>query len=330
MPHHRPPIPQHRPLGLLPPLPLPPERESPSPVPSRQTSTTASKFGNMLKRTPQDLGFQLGTVSAVHTESATLQFSDGTTHTIKDPGLRRNEKEYTFQNPAISVRLQLAGHHELLTPPLLHPQEYILNPPSPGPHGGVLLDSSLHGELYRLPDEPHSLDPDDLKEWGCEAALALLLTSSPGTTWVYLDGSAGALGYGSAATLFFPNGSTWVLCQTSPYQSSEGSEFWAAIMFLRWALASHPHLTFAVLEDNLHVINVLSPSTPPDLPSRSPAGTWQSSPQSIQASLRPGMIQGWGWIKGHAGIVGNKISDAYSKWAAQVMIWDPSILPPPR
>ena len=107
-----------------------------------------SKFGNRLKRTPHDLGFQLGTVTGVHTESDTLQFSDGTTHTIKDPGLRRNEKEYTFQNQVISVRPQLAGHHELLTPPLLHPHEYILNPP-PGPHGGVLLDSSLHGELYR-------------------------------------------------------------------------------------------------------------------------------------------------------------------------------------
>ena len=86
-----------------------------------------SKFGNRLKRTPQDLGFHLGTVTGVHTESATLQFLDGTTHTIKNPGLRRNEKEYTFQNPAVSVRPQLAGHHELLTPPLLHPQEYILN-----------------------------------------------------------------------------------------------------------------------------------------------------------------------------------------------------------
>ena len=146
-------------------------------------------------------------------------------------------------------------------------------PPPPGPHGGVLLASSLHGELYRLPDEPHSLDPDDLEEWGCDAALALLHTSSPDTTWVYLGGSAGALGYGSAATLFFLSGSRWVLCQTSRYQSSEGSEFLEAIMFLQWALASHPHLTFAVLGDNLHVVTVLSPSTLPGLPSRSPAGT---------------------------------------------------------
>ena len=56
---------------------------------------------------------------------------------------------------------------------------------------------------------------------------------------------------------------------------------------------------------------------------------WESSHQSIQASLRPGMIQGWGWIKGHAGFVGNESLDAYSKWAAHVMIWDPSLLPRP-
>ena len=41
------------------------------------------------------------------------------------------------------------------------------------------------------------------------------------------------------------------------------------------------------------------------------------------------MIQRWGWIKGHAGFLGNEISDAYSKWAAHVMVWDPSLLPPP-
>ena len=100
-------------------------------------------------------------------------------------------------------------------------------------------------------------------------------------------------------------------------------------MFLQRALASHPHLTFAVLGENLHVITVLSPSTPPGIPSRSSAGTWESSLQSIQASLCPGMIQGWGWIKGHAGFMGNEISDAYSKWAAHVMVWDSALLPPP-
>ena len=105
-----------------------------------------SQFGNRLKRTPQDLGFHLGTVTEVHKESATLQFSDGTTHTFKDPGLRRNEKEYTFQIPAISIRPRLTGHHELLTPPFSTPKNTSQTPhqatrfvtawraiPAPGP-----------------------------------------------------------------------------------------------------------------------------------------------------------------------------------------------------
>ena len=87
-----------------------------------------SKFGNRLKRTPQDLGFHLRTVTEVHKESATLQISDGTNHTIKDPGVHRSEKEYTFRIPAISIRPRLTGRHELLFPPLLDPQEYIQNP----------------------------------------------------------------------------------------------------------------------------------------------------------------------------------------------------------
>ena len=316
-------------LGLLPPLPLPPERKSPSPVPSHQTSTTIQQVRQQVEaNTPRP--------------RVPPRNSHGGAHRIgHTPVLGRHHPDHQRpRSPPQRKRVHLPKPSHFCPPPTSRapptaypppspPPRVYPQPPPPGPHGGVLLNSSLHGGLYRLPDEPHCLDPDDLKEWGCEAALALLLTSSPGTTWVYLDGSAGALGYGSAATLFFPNGSRWVLCQTSPYQSSEGSEFWAAIMFQRWALASHLHLTFAVLGDNLHVITVLSLNTPSDLPSPSPAGTWESSLQSIQASLRPGMIQGWGWIKGHAGFVGNEISDAYSKWAANVMIWDPSLLPPP-
>ena len=313
-----------------PPLLLPPEREGPSPVPSHQTSTTIQQVRQQVEaNTPRPRVPPRNSHGGAHRIGHTPVFGRHHPHhqRPRSPPQRRRihlSKPSHFCPPPTSGAPRTA-YPPPSPPPRLHPQP----PPPPGPHGGVLLDSSLHGELYRLPDEPHSLDPDDLKESGCEAALALLLTSSPGTTWVYLDLSAGALGYGSAATLFFRNGSRWVLCQRSPYQSSEGLEFWAAIMFLRWALASHRHLTFAVLGDNLHIITVLSPNTPPDLPSRSPAGTWESSLQSIQPSLRPGMIQVWGWIKGHAGFVGNEISDAYSKWAAHVMIWDPSLRPPP-
>ena len=180
----------------------------------------------------------MGTDTEVHKESATLRFSEGTTSTIRDPSLHCNENVYTFHNPAISIRPRLTGHHQLLTPPPSPPPRVHSNPPPPRGHtaggwntGGV-IGSLLHRELYRLPDEPHSLNPDYLKEWGCAAALALLQTSSLDTTLVHQDGSAGVLGYGAAASLFFPSGTRWILCQTAPYQSSEGSEFWTAIMFL--------------------------------------------------------------------------------------------------
>ena len=92
---------------------------------------------------------------------------------------------------------------------------------------------------------------------------------------------------------------------------------------------SHPRLTFVVLGDNHHVVTVPSPRSPPGLLSGSPAGTWESSLQSIQASLRRGMIQAWAWIKGHDGFRGNEISYAYSKWAVHAMVWVPSLLPAP-
>ena len=80
------------------------------------------KFGNRLRRKPQDLGFHLGTVTEVHKERATLRFSDGTTHTVKDTSFDRNEKEYTFQNPAILIRPRLTERHKLLSPPFSGPK----------------------------------------------------------------------------------------------------------------------------------------------------------------------------------------------------------------
>ena len=41
----------------------------------------------------------------------------------------------------------------------------------------------------------------------------------PSTFWICLDGSAGRGGYGSAATLYLPNGEILVLCLHSPFQS---------------------------------------------------------------------------------------------------------------
>ena len=35
------------------------------------------------------------------------------------------------------------------------------------------------------------------------------------------------------------------------------------------------------------------------------------------------------WVKGHAGFQGNKVADAFSKWAAFALQWSPSLPPPP-
>ena len=65
-----------------------------------------------------------------------------------------------------------------------------------------------------------------------------------------------------------------------------------------------------------------------------PPITLASRHMRILSSVHPGLPTprddpGLGLDQGHAGFVGNEISDAYSKWAVHVMIWDPSLLPPP-
>ena len=316
-------------MGLMPPIPLSAERKSLSPLPSHQTRTAIQQIWQSVKVQAPGPG-----LSFRHGHGSTTRIGHSPVPRTHLPHNQRPQpppqrKRVHLSKPGHSNLPPASGTSRTTQPPPslpagVHPEP----PPPPAPHGGVCIGCSLHGDLYWLPNEPHTLNPDDFEEWDYTRALALGQSSPPKTIWLYLERSAGALGYRSAATLFFPSGLRWVLCQTSPHQSSEGSPFWAAIMFLRWALESYSHLAFAILGDNLHVVSVLSPSSPPDLPSRSAAGTLGSSLQSIQDSLRPGMIQGWAWLEGHAGLRGIEISDAYSKWAAQTMVWDPSLLGP--
>ena len=105
---------------------------------------------------------------------------------------------------------------------------------TPPPLNGVLLQASPMGYLYQVHGlPPHFLRNEDLKAWNCNRASQLLQEASSETTWVYLDGSAGQGGFGSAATIYKPNGTILVLCLPSPYHSSEESEYWAGIMFPR-------------------------------------------------------------------------------------------------
>ena len=265
VPRHSPLFPQHQPMGLMPPLPLSSERKSLGPVPSRQTRTTIQQIWQSVKAQAPGSGLRLR-----HSYRSTKGIGHspvprGYHPHHQRPQPPRQRKRVHLSKPGHSGPPLAGGTSRTTQPPPYSPARVHPEPPPPrGPHGGVCIDSSLHGDLYRLPDEPHTLNPDDLEEWGCAVALALLQSSPPETVSVYLDGSAGALGYGSVATLFFPSGARWVLCQPSPHQSSEGSEFWALVMPLRWALKSYSHLTFAILGDNLHVVSVLSPSFPPD------------------------------------------------------------------
>ena len=93
---------------------------------------------------------------------------------------------------------------------------------NPPPLKGVLLEPSPMGYLYQLHGLcPHSLQCDDVKAWNCNRAAQLLQEASSTTTWVYLDGSAGQGGFGSAATIYKRNGTILVLCLPPPYHSSE-------------------------------------------------------------------------------------------------------------
>ena len=115
--------------------------------------------------------------------------------------------------------------------------------------GGVLVE-------YQVDDlPPNSLRCDDLKAWNCNRAAQLLQEASSETTWVYLDGSAGQRGFGSAATIYKPNGTILVLCLPSPYHSSEGSEYWAGIMFLRWVSSLNQPMQCIILGENEQVIH---------------------------------------------------------------------------
>ena len=128
------------------------------------------------------------------------------------------------------------------------------NPPPP-PLNGVLLQASPMGYLYQIHSlPPHSLRADDLKAWNCNRAAQLLQEAFSETTWVYLDGSAGQGGFGSAATIYNPNGTVLVLCLPSPYHSSEGSEYWAGIMLLRWVSSLNQPMQCIILGDNERVI----------------------------------------------------------------------------
>ena len=244
------------------------------------------------------------------------------------------DQEYVLHPPVTAVQPEFFRYPALAAPKLLNTPSFFCpsqnKPLPPPPYGGVHLRSSPDALVYELQVDPHALRPTDLKAWGCHAAARLLARASGATVWIYLDGSAGRGGYGSAATIYLPAGTTLVLCLPSPFQSSGGAEFWAAILMVRWVATALPHSTIHVLGDNTQVISMFDPSSPPPQhPSCTTDGTWSWALKSEISSLPSHISIQAAWIKGHAGFQGNEISDAFSKWIAYVCEWSPSLLPPP-
>ena len=81
--------------------------------------------------------------------------------------------------------------------------------------------------------------------------------------------------------------------------------------------------------DNLdadEAVNRALSRPPPARPSTYTQGTRDTAYISLLAPL-PYLIH-VAWIKGHAHFMGNELADYFSKWAAQALLWHPSLLPP--
>ena len=166
--------------------------------------------------------------------------------------------------------------------------------------------------------------------WGCIQA-ANLIAELPfdDTAWIYTDGSSGDGSHGSAFAIFWQQ-QCYVLCRSSPSPTSGGSEQWAMAMALAHFLNILPHTPVVILGDNLDTVEAVNralSNPPPARTSTYTQGTRDTAYTSLLAPL-PHLIH-VAWIKGHAHFMGNELADYFSKWAAQALMWHPSLLPPP-
>ena len=145
---------------------------------------------------------------------------------------------------------------------------------------------------------------------------------------MYLDSSTGQGGFGSAATIYKPNGTILALCVPSPYHSSEGSEYWAGIIFLRWVSSLNQPMQCIILGDNEQVIRTANIQSYV-MASPSLHGTWVKAYSSLQSQMPTFVLTQFAWIKGHAGFQGNECSDLFSKWIAYNSSSSPEFVPPP-
>ena len=234
---------------------------------------------------------------------------------------------YTMHMPCHAVMDYSRPSHFQLVPEFLRPQETIPEPPAP-PHNTHALGISQHGHLFALQAQ-HYLEKKSLDEWGChDAAEALTRPPTPGLqrVWLYSDGSSGESGHAAAVTALLPDGTTRVLCLSSPHPSSLGSEFWGAVAAIRWIHRELSQYEVCLLIDNEQVVSTLQ-KCQVYRPSPFQDDTWTVAVHSALLLItNPLHIM---WIKGHANFIGNEICDHFSKWAAHSLIFTPDLLPPP-
>ena len=196
-------------------------------------------------------GQATGRVTEATSKWANVSFHDGVylvdTHT-----------SYTMRMPCHAVSDSSRPYHFQLVPEFLRPQETIPKPPAP-PHNAHALGISQHGHLFALQAQ-HYLEKKSLDEWGChDATEALTRQPAPGLqrVWLYSDGSSGESGHAAAVTAFLPDGTTRVLCLSSPHPSSLGSEFWGAVAAIRWIHRERSQYEVRLLIDNEQVVSTL-------------------------------------------------------------------------
>ena len=137
---------------------------------------------------------------------------------------------------------------------------------------------------------------------------------------------SGESGHAAAVTAFLPDGTTRVLCLSSPHPSSLGSEFWGAVAAIRCIHRELSQYEVCLLIDNEQVVSTLQ-KCQVYRPSPFQDDTWTVAVHSALLLItNPLDIM---WIKGHANFIGNEICDHFSKWAAHSLIFTPDLLPPP-
>ena len=149
---------------------------------------------------------------------AQVTFEDG-------PLTLTTEHTWSWTQPPQGLFQWNTSEPSILAPPSLQPVEWTPSAPPPPLNASPLASTQL-GHFFEVPGLIDVLKRVNLQAWDCSKVCRLLSGRAP-TTWVYTDGSAAPLCYGSAATLFPPTGPPRILCCSSPEKSSESSEYWA-------------------------------------------------------------------------------------------------------